>query len=85
MKTAMGKKNNIVEFVIFCVENTAARLGVHGSDVYRSLKNTDGIASFLFPSYEALHTQSKEYMVDETLQYLRQHHSPLMGAKGGMA
>ena len=74
-----------MEFVIFCVENTAARLGVSGSDVYRSLKCTDGISSFLFPSYEALHTQSKEYMVDETLQYLKRHGSPLLVAKGGRA
>lgn len=61
------------EFVVFCIENTAAKLGISGSQLYLELKRTDGIKSFLYPSYSALHTQSKEYIVDETIEYIRQH------------
>ena len=71
------------EFVIFCIETTAERLNVSGRDVYLALKSSDGIASFLFPSYGTLHTQGKEYIVDETIQYLRIHNSSLIATKGG--
>lgn len=69
----MTHDQRATEFVIFCIENTAVRLGLSGADVYRELKRTDGINCFLYPSYEVLHTQSKDYMVDETLQYIAQH------------
>ena len=61
------------EFVVFCIENTAARLGIPAPQLFQELKRTDGIASFLYPSYPALHTQGKDYIVDETIEYLRQH------------
>lgn len=61
------------EFVVFCIENTATRLGVTGTELFLELKRSDGINSFLYPSYPALHTQGKEYIVDETIEYLRQH------------
>lgn len=61
------------EFVVFCIENTAARLGISGTELFLELKRTDGINSFLYPSYPALHTQGKEYIVDETIEYLRRH------------
>ena len=61
------------EFVVFCIENTAARLGISGTELFLELKRTDGINSFPYPSYPALHTQGKEYIVDETIEYLRRH------------
>lgn len=66
-----------IEFAVFCIENTAKRLGISGQEVYRALCETDGINTFIMPSYDILHTQSKDYIIDETLEYLRQH-SPLI-------
>ncbi|MBR2290920.1 MAG: DUF3791 domain-containing protein [Prevotella sp.] len=60
------------EFVVFCIENTATRLGISGDELYKEMKRLGAIERFLYPSYAALHTQSKEYIVDETLEYLRQ-------------
>lgn len=60
------------EFVVFCIENTATRLGISGDELYKEMKRLDAIEKFLYPSFSALHTQSKEYIVDETLEYLRQ-------------
>ena len=60
------------EFVVFCIENTATRLGISGDELYKEMRRLDAIEKFLYPSYAALHTQSKEYIVDETLEYLRQ-------------
>ena len=61
------------EFAVFCIENTAARLGRTGTDVFRELMRTDGIRHFIYPSYRALHTQSKKYIVDEVIEYIHQH------------
>ena len=60
------------EFAVFCIENTATRLGISGDELYKEMRRLDAIEKFLYPSYAALHTQSKEYIVDETLEYLRQ-------------
>ena len=71
----MSRADKQIEFAVFCIENTAKRLGIPGQAVYRALCETDGINKFIIPSYDILHTQSKEYIVDETLEYLR-HHTP---------
>lgn len=71
----MSRADKQIEFAVFCIENTAKRLGTLGQAVYRALCETDGINTFIIPSYEILHTQSKECIVDETLEYLR-HHTP---------
>ena len=66
------------EFAVFSIENTARRLNVTGDVVYKALSDTDGIRRFLFPSYPALHTQSKEYIVDEVLSYLKSKNSQIV-------
>ena len=69
------------EFVVFCIENTAIRTGLSGKDIYTELKRTDGIKSFIYPSYNALHTQSKEYIVDETINYLKTKNNLFLNTK----
>ena len=78
----MNQAQRTTEFAVFCIENTAARLGVSGREVFRELNRTDGINRFLFPSYPTLHTQGKDYIVDETLQYIRRH-NPTFGRRKG--
>ena len=68
----MDWTDKATEFVVFCIENTATRLGISGDELYKEMKRLDAIKKFLYPSYPALHTQSKEYIVDETLEYLKQ-------------
>lgn len=68
----MEWNDKATEFVVFCIENTAARLGISGDELYKEMKRLDAIKEFLYPSYSTLHTQSKEYIVDETLEYLQQ-------------
>lgn len=61
------------EFAVFCIENTAERLKCSSHDIMVGLDKTHGVEEFLYPSYEALHTQGKEYIVDEVIKYLRKH------------
>lgn len=69
----MNAPQQATEFVVFCIENTAIRLNIPGVQVFQELKRTDGIRSFLYPSYPALHTQGKDYIVDETIAYIIRH------------
>ena len=66
------------EFVVFSIENAAKRLGRSGADVYRALVDCNGINGFLYPSYDVLHTQGKDYIVDETIGWLRDHKSSII-------
>lgn len=68
--------------MVFCIENTAAKLGITGTELYRHLEHIGGIKEFLYPSYPALHSQSKEYIVDETLNYIRQKSPDFQKTKG---
>jgi len=81
----MSQAQRETEFVIFCIENTARRLGVSGAEVYRQLERSNGISRFLYPSYPALHTQGKDYIVDEIIQYLAYHNPAFVQAKGAEA
>ena len=53
-----------LEFAIFCIENTAIHLNTGAEDVYDALTKQSDI---LIPCYEALHTQDKEYIVNDIL------------------
>lgn len=62
-----------LEFVIFCIENIAARLGVGAETVYNALTEKSGILQeYIVPGYDILHTQSKEYIVEDILEFMRE-------------
>lgn len=62
-----------LEFVIFCIENVAAKLGVDPVKVYNALSGPASILyRYIVPGYEILHTQSKEYIVDDILDVMRE-------------
>lgn len=62
-----------LEFVVFCIENVAAKLGVDAERVYEALtKKSDILNGYIVPEYEVLHTQSKEYIVDDLLEVMKE-------------
>ena len=66
-----------LEFAIFCIENIAKRLGISGSEAYDLLVSGDDVLdSYIVKHYDALHTQGKDYIVDDVLGVL---------GKGGVA
>lgn len=80
----MDISKQATEFVVFCIENTAERLGISGAELFHELKRTDGIRSFLYPSYATLHTQGKEFIIDETLEYIRRHNPDFINRRNGL-
>ena len=62
-----------LEFVIFCIENLAVRLGVDGKKVYRALtEKSDILESYIVPCSEILSTQSKEYIIDDIINVMKE-------------
>ena len=61
-----------IEFSVFCIENVAQKLGKSGSELFNLLKTSGLLHSYIIPSYEALHTQSKQYIVDEIISVLHE-------------
>lgn len=67
------KNSSELEFAVFCIENVAARLGVDAKQVYQAFtKKSDILNGYIMPEYEILHTQSKEYIVDELLEVMKE-------------
>ena len=57
-----------LEFVVFCIENIAIRLEKNAEKVYQALSEQSNILnSYIIPEYEILHTQSKDYIVDDII------------------
>lgn len=62
-----------LEFVIFCIENIAIKLGVNAERVYEAFtKKSNILNDYIVPEYEILHTQSKEYIVNDILDVMRE-------------
>ncbi len=61
-----------IEYSVFCIENVAEQLGKTGSEVFNMLNESGLLHSYLIPSYEALHTQSKQYIVNEIVSVLKE-------------
>ena len=62
-----------LEFAIFCIEAVAQRLNVPGNQVYDMLaRQSDILNTYLIPSFDVLHTQSRQYIVDDSLSLMRE-------------
>lgn len=62
-----------LEFSIFCIENIAIRLEVEPQCVYKALaRKSNLLFSYIVANYEALHTQDKEYIIDDILRVLQE-------------
>ncbi len=74
MKTDRGLKDiNELEFVIFCIESIAKRLGKNAESVYQALtEQSDILKNYIIPEYEILHTQGKEYIIDDILEFMNE-------------
>lgn len=62
-----------LEFAIFCIENIASRLHVDVQKVYVALsEQTNILNDYIIPEYEVLHTQSKDYIVDDIIDVMHE-------------
>jgi hypothetical protein len=65
--------SNELEFAVFCIENVAEHLGMKGNQVYKLFtENSDILDGYIIPCYSSLHTQGKEYIVNDIVEYMRE-------------
>ena len=61
-----------LEFAVFCIENIAKELSVDGTRAYDMLAvQTDIVQNYIIPCYDVLHTQGKEYIVNDLIDMLK--------------
>lgn len=64
---------NELEFAVFCIENIASRLERNAEEIYKMLTEESNILSdYIIPEYEILHTQSKDYIVDDIISLMQE-------------
>ena len=64
---------NTLEFAIFCIENVALKLGIKPQELYIQFSDkSDILDSYIIPEYEVLHTQSKDYIVDDIISLMKE-------------
>jgi hypothetical protein len=72
VQTEQNFSRKELEFAVFCVENIAEKLGKSGNDVYKMLtEKSDILDSYIIPCYDVLHTQGKNYIVNDILDYMK--------------
>ena len=61
-----------LEFMVFCIENVGLKLGISGDKAYELLTAKSNILkNYILSNYEILHTQSKEYIVSDIIEYMQ--------------
>ena len=56
----------VLEFAVFCIENLARRHNKGAESVFSAIARPNGILdTYIVPSYDFLHTQDKEYILDD--------------------
>lgn len=61
------------EFAVFCVENVAEYLGKSPTEIYDVFtKESNLMDDYIIPCYDILHTQGKEYIVENLLDVMKE-------------
>ena len=60
-----------LEFTVFCIESVAEYLELKGDEIYKLLtEKSDILDNYVIPCCDALHTQGKEYIVNDILEVM---------------
>ena len=69
---------SVLEYVLFCIEGIAKKLGKDGREVYQILtEDSDILNSYIVPSYDVLHTQGKDYIIEDILEVMKKRGLPV--------
>jgi hypothetical protein len=63
-----------LEFAVFCIENVAKKLGINVEQVYQAFtEKSDILNGYIVPEYDILHTQGREYIVNDLLDVMKEN------------
>ena len=61
-----------LEFAIFCIENVAKKLNIDAVVLYDMLtKQTSILKNYIIACYDVLHTQGKDYIVNDIIEVMK--------------
>lgn len=66
----MDKK--ILEFTVFLIHALADTWGRSYRHVYQVLNDSGILDSYIVPFYDVLHTQGKQYLVDDITEFVKE-------------
>ena len=67
------ENQNVLEFVVFCIESIAEALSMDPEQVYHALAEQSNILTdYIVPEYEMLHTQGKAYITEDIIEVMRE-------------
>lgn len=62
-----------LEFAVFCIENLASSLQIDAEQIYTALaESSTFLYDYIVAHYEVLHTQDKEYIINDILEAMKQ-------------
>lgn len=62
-----------LEFAVFCIENIAIKLNNLPEAIYKKLAIDSNILNeYIVPEYGVLHTQSKEYIINDIIELMQE-------------
>ena len=62
-----------LEFAIFCIESVAQEKKTDAKVIYQALTQKSNLLyDYVIPCYDSLHTQSKEYIVDDLIHIMQE-------------
>ena len=67
------KNSDELAFMIFCIENLALRLKTDAEHIYTALAESSSfLYDYIVAHYDVLHTQDKEYIINDILEAMDQ-------------
>jgi len=60
-----------LNFTIFCIGSVAEHLKMNARDVYHRMQDAGIISDYIVPGYDVLHTFSKEYIVEDLVDFMK--------------
>jgi hypothetical protein len=61
-----------LDFIIFCVGSLSEALHKSASQVYGAMRSSGVLNDYILPCYDVLHTFSKDYLVAELTEVLKE-------------
>ncbi|MDD5817914.1 MAG: DUF3791 domain-containing protein [bacterium] len=61
-----------IGFITYIIGNLSRRLGIPQKEVYQKLKTSNILSDYIIPSYDVLHSFSKEYLMDDLTNYMQE-------------
>ena len=66
-----------LDFITFCVGSLSDALCMSASQVYSALRSSGVLNDYIVPCYDVLHTFSKDYLVEELTEVLKERGASL--------